>query len=74
MYVCVCKAVTDTTVREVIAEGAETIIDVTRACSAGGDCGSCHDMIECMLQAANAAPSEPRARALHVLPRRTHAA
>lgn len=51
MYVCVCLAVTDAEVTTAIEGGAETVSDVTRACKAGGDCGSCHDMIEGMIEA-----------------------
>lgn len=50
MYVCVCKAVTDKTVREEIAKGAETREAVTAACEAGGDCGACHQHIEEMIE------------------------
>jgi bacterioferritin-associated ferredoxin len=51
MYVCVCLAVTDETVQSAIEEGAASVGEVTRACLAGGDCGSCHDMIEGMIDA-----------------------
>ena len=50
MYVCICLAVTDVEVKTAIEGGAETVSEVTRACKAGGDCGSCHDMIEDMLE------------------------
>jgi bacterioferritin-associated ferredoxin len=50
MYVCVCLAVTDSKVREVIHEGAATVDAVTRACGAGGDCGACRGMIGEMIE------------------------
>jgi len=50
MYVCVCLAVTDTTVREAIQSGCESRSAVTLACRAGGDCGACHNMIENMIE------------------------
>jgi len=53
MYVCVCFAVTDVEVRAAIADGASSVGEVTRACRAGGDCGSCHGMIETMLEDAH---------------------
>jgi bacterioferritin-associated ferredoxin len=63
MYVCVCNAVTDREVEASIDEGARTRAEVTRACGAGGDCGSCHRMIEDMVEAAcgggGGASSEP---------------
>jgi bacterioferritin-associated ferredoxin len=49
MYVCVCNAVTDREVQRAIDGGAKTRAEVTHACGAGGDCGSCHRMIEEMV-------------------------
>jgi bacterioferritin-associated ferredoxin len=51
MYICVCNAVTDREVDEAIEAGACTRHDVTLACGAGGDCGSCHKMIEERIEA-----------------------
>ena len=50
MYVCVCLAVSESEVREVIERGAATRDAVTRACGAGGDCGACHGMIATMIE------------------------
>ena len=50
MYVCICHAVTETTVQESIEAGACSVDEVTRQCRAGGDCGSCHQHIESMLE------------------------
>jgi bacterioferritin-associated ferredoxin len=50
MYVCVCFAVTDKEIEAAIDAGAETREAVTRACQAGGDCGSCHEMIEQIIE------------------------
>ena len=50
MYVCVCNGVTDAEVNEAIDGGAKTRLDVTHACGAGGDCGSCHRTIDEMLE------------------------
>ena len=43
MYVCVCRAVTEETVKAAIEAGAKSVDAVTAACCAGDDCGSCHD-------------------------------
>src|SRR5262249_28023224 len=51
MFVCVCKAVCTRTLRRVIAEGAEDLAAVGRACGAGTDCGACHAEIERMIAA-----------------------
>ena len=50
MYVCVCLAVTETEVRAAIGAGATTREVVTQHCRAGGDCGSCHGMINQMIE------------------------
>ena len=51
MYVCVCLAVTDSQVTSAIEGGASSVEAVTKRCGAGGDCGSCHEMIEEMIEA-----------------------
>jgi bacterioferritin-associated ferredoxin len=51
MYVCVCRAVTDETVRKAIDAGADTVGAVTARTCAGDDCGACHDLIEDMIEA-----------------------
>jgi bacterioferritin-associated ferredoxin len=51
MWVCVCHAVRDREVKAAIEAGAMTRDAVTTACGAGGDCGSCHHMIEQMIEA-----------------------
>ena len=58
MYVCVCFAVTDSQVQDAIDGGASTRAEVTRACRAGGDCGSCHGMIDQMLDERSCAMEE----------------
>ena len=55
MYVCVCRAVTDKQVKAAIEAGARTVGDVTKACCAGDDCGSCHHVIEGMIEEAREA-------------------
>ena len=43
MWVCHCRAVTDSTVRDAIAVGAADEFEIGRECGAGTGCGSCHD-------------------------------
>jgi bacterioferritin-associated ferredoxin len=43
MWVCHCRAVTDSLVRQVIDAGAADETDIGRACGAGTGCGSCHE-------------------------------
>jgi bacterioferritin-associated ferredoxin len=50
MYVCICRAVTDEKIKNVIDAGAKSVAEVTAACCAGDDCGACHTMIEDMIE------------------------
>jgi bacterioferritin-associated ferredoxin len=45
MYVCICFAVRESELAEVIAGGARTEEEVGDACAAGTGCGSCLDRI-----------------------------
>ncbi|MDQ4104502.1 MAG: (2Fe-2S)-binding protein [Actinomycetota bacterium] len=49
MYVCICRAVTETEVRGCIAEGACTVRNVVDRCGAGTGCGSCVGKIAALL-------------------------
>ncbi len=52
MLVCLCLGVCDKEVRMTIRSGARSVGDITRACGAGGDCGSCHALLGKMLTEA----------------------
>ena len=45
MIVCLCRAVCEQVVDEVVTAGASSVDAVTAACGAGGDCGACWAMI-----------------------------
>jgi bacterioferritin-associated ferredoxin len=49
MYVCICRAVTDSVVRGCIAEGARTVKDVVTRSEAGTGCGTCVSKIIALL-------------------------
>ncbi len=49
MIVCICRRVSDKTIRAAIAEGASSVDEVGAACRAGTGCGCCHEAIEEML-------------------------
>jgi bacterioferritin-associated ferredoxin len=51
MYVCICRAVTETVVRGCIAEGARTVKDVVIRSEAGTGCGTCVQKIIALLGA-----------------------
>jgi NifU-like protein len=45
--ICTCFSVSEQTIeREIQNRGLATISEVTRVCSAGGGCGSCHQLIQ----------------------------
>ncbi|MCA1578274.1 MAG: iron-sulfur cluster assembly scaffold protein [Acidobacteria bacterium] len=45
--ICTCFFVSERTIeREIASRGLTTVADVTRACNAGGGCGSCHPLIQ----------------------------
>ena len=58
MILCLCKAVSEKTVRLVVAAGATTVDAVGTRCGAGTDCRSCRHAIRDMIDdAAQAVPS-----------------
>lgn len=55
MYVCLCFAVNDRSVRRHAREGAASIEEVGRRCGAGTGCGGCHRHIRRILDEETAA-------------------
>ena len=49
MYVCLCRAVSDTKIADAIRDGADTVDAVGRACDAGTQCGKCRTTIEFLI-------------------------
>jgi bacterioferritin-associated ferredoxin len=43
MYVCVCRAISDRQIREVVNRGAESLDEVKAYLPVAGCCGSCED-------------------------------
>jgi NifU-like protein len=51
--ICTCFFVSERTIeREIQQRGLTTVAEVTRACNAGGGCGSCHQLIQEILEGA----------------------
>ena len=49
--ICTCFFVSERTIeREIQTRGLTTVAEVTKACNAGGGCGSCHQLIQEMLE------------------------
>jgi bacterioferritin-associated ferredoxin len=51
MIVCICKVVSDRTIRQAVHDGARSVEAVTLATRAGSCCGSCRPQIAEMVQA-----------------------
>ena len=50
--ICTCFFVSERTIeREIRTHGLTSVAEVTRACNAGAGCGSCHQLIQEMLEA-----------------------
>jgi bacterioferritin-associated ferredoxin len=45
MIVCLCRGVTDRTVRKLVRQGAGSLYEVGLACSAGACCGACRETL-----------------------------
>lgn len=55
--ICTCFFVSEGAIeREIAAGGLQTVAEVTRACNAGGGCGSCHQLIQEILDTQNDLP------------------
>jgi len=50
VFVCICRAVSSTTVRAVIADGARTVKQVAEASGASQDCGRCVVHVRALLE------------------------
>ena len=49
--ICTCFFVSESTIeREIQSRGLTTVAEVTKVCNAGGGCGSCHQLIQEILE------------------------
>jgi NifU-like protein len=56
--VCTCFCVSERTIEETIRDhGLTTVAEVTKLCYAGGGCGSCHSLIQDMLEVEGGGPA-----------------
>lgn len=49
MYVCLCKAVTDTQIREAVEDGAVHVSHLADSCGLGTGCGRCQETAQQMI-------------------------
>ena len=55
--ICTCFFVSERTIeREIETRGLTTVAEVTRTCNAGGGCGSCHQLIQELLETTHDLP------------------
>lgn len=45
MYVCICKAVTDSAIREAVQEGTTTVSGLREQLGCTGQCGKCKQQV-----------------------------
>lgn len=45
MIICLCRGVSDRSVRLAVEQGARTLKEVAMACGAGRGCGGCHEAV-----------------------------
>ena len=50
MYICICNALSDSELKDAVAQGHGCVDDVYRACGAERQCGSCADHIAEMMR------------------------
>ena len=65
MIFCHCAAVTDSMLARVIAEGAESVTDVTQRCGAGRNCSPCRDEIAALLYEERSKRQNPASAVAH---------
>lgn len=49
MYVCVCKAVTDTQIKQAISKGLSSKRELVKCLGVGGSCGKCNPHVKELL-------------------------
>lgn len=64
MYVCICNAVTERTIRELVAEGYHSLNEIQALTGCSGTCGQCREHAEAVIQASLARPEKPALPAL----------
>ncbi len=50
MYACICHAVSETDVALAVVSGASSVPEVGHATDAGTGCGSCHDVLDGIIE------------------------
>jgi bacterioferritin-associated ferredoxin len=65
MIVCICRALSEQVIRAAIFRGASTVEEVGTVCRAGTACGSCHVVLQRMIEAAEPPVGEHVCASMH---------
>jgi bacterioferritin-associated ferredoxin len=69
MIVCLCRGISERHIEDIVAAGARTAGEVSRACGAGTDCGACSHLVAALVEEAQyrlcAGRAEVKAHAPH---------
>lgn len=64
MIVCICKGISDKTIRFLVQNGAKCLRDVMMKCNAASDCGSCACDVKALVEKFKAEEAEQPAQPL----------
>lgn len=59
MYVCLCNAVTERTIRNLVADGYDSLPEIQALTGCSNTCGRCTEHAEAVIEAALARPAAP---------------
>jgi len=59
MYVCVCNAVTERAIRELVSEGCRSLNEIQALTGCSDTCGRCHEHAEAVIEASLARSARP---------------
>lgn len=59
MYICICNAVTERTIRELVAEGYHSLNEIQALTGCSGTCGHCRERAEAVIESSLAGQAPP---------------
>ncbi|MEM6709824.1 MAG: (2Fe-2S)-binding protein [Pseudomonadota bacterium] len=65
MYVCLCTGITEDDVRRCVAEGAQTLADLSEKLGVATGCGTCAEHALTLIQSAELASARPQPRVIN---------
>jgi len=61
MYVCICMAVTEKDIRDIMSQGGCTAVEVMTRTGAGSRCGTCRPTVVAMVEGSSGEPPRDEA-------------